>query len=105
MKLRVYLDTSVFSAIYDSRHTDRKVETERFWEKLQAFEVSSSGIAKMEISQTLNSELRSKMLQLLNQVTMISVTQEMNGLAQGYLDAHIFPQPCVTMHCMLQQPS
>ncbi|OGX06781.1 MAG: hypothetical protein A3G87_04355 [Omnitrophica bacterium RIFCSPLOWO2_12_FULL_50_11] len=65
MKLRVYLDTSVFSAFYDTRHADRKVETERFWKKWSTFEVSSSEVARREISLTPGAELRSKMLELL----------------------------------------
>ena len=49
MKLRIYLETSVFSAYCDMRHPDRKTETEQFWKGLNAFEASTSEIAKMEI--------------------------------------------------------
>ena len=90
MKLRVCLDTSVLSAYYDMHHADRKAETEQFWKKLNMFEVSTSEVAKMEIFRTPNPELRSKMLKLLERVTLIPVTQEMRDLAQNYLDAHIF---------------
>ena len=90
MKLRLYLDTSVFSAYYDQRHLDRKVETEQFWNKLNQFEVTTSELAKLELSQTSNAELRTQFLELLNQVTMVPVTLEMKDLAQNYLDADIF---------------
>lgn len=90
MKLRVYLDTSVFSAYYDNRLADRKRETELFWEKLNLFEVSTSETGKEELSQTPNAEQRSKLLQLLGPVTIIPITQEMKELAQNYLDAGIF---------------
>ena len=95
MKLRVYLDTSVFSAYYDRRHPDRKTETEQFWKRLTMFEASTSEIAKMEILRTPNIELRSKMLQLFGLVTLLPVTEEMKDLAQNYLDANIFTS---TMH-------
>jgi predicted nucleic acid-binding protein len=90
MKLRVYLDTSVFSAYYDQRHPDRKAETEQFWKKLNQFEASTSDITKLELSQTPNAEMRSKFLALLKQVGMVPVTQNMKDLARNYLEADIF---------------
>ena len=67
MKLRIYLDTSIFSAYYDNRHTDRKAETEQFWKRLTQFEVSTSEVAKRELAQTPNVELRAKLLAILDQ--------------------------------------
>ena len=90
MKLRVYLDTSVFSAYYDDRLMDRKAETEQFWKRLNQFEVSTSEIAKEELTETPSDDLRRKLLELLKQVSMIPATEEMRGLAQDYLDAGIF---------------
>ena len=90
MKLRVYLDTSVFSAYYDERHPDRKTETEQFWKRLNQFEVTTSEIAKLELSQTSNIEMRTKFLELLKQVAVVPVVQEMKDLAQDYLDVGIF---------------
>lgn len=40
MPLRVYLDTSVFSAYYDEAVSDRRTQTEEFWERRTEFEVS-----------------------------------------------------------------
>ncbi len=90
MKLRVYLDTSVFSAYYDSRHMDRKIETEQFWSKLNLFEVSTSETAGQELAQTQNTEQRSSLLKMLESVSIISVTQPMKQLAQDYVNAGIF---------------
>ena len=90
MKLRVYLDTSVFSAYYDDRLIERKAETEQFWKKLNQFEVSTSEIAKEELAETPDDDLRKKLLELLKQVAMIPVTEEMRNLAQDYLGAGIF---------------
>jgi len=42
MKLRVYLDTSVFSAYYDERVTDRQAATEEFWARSGEFELVTS---------------------------------------------------------------
>lgn len=90
MKLRIYLDTSVFSAYYDHRLSDRKTETELFWKKLGLFEVSTSETAKEELSQTPRADQRNQLLKLLEPIKIIPVTQEMENLAQNYLDAGIF---------------
>lgn len=90
MKLRIYLDTSVLSAYYDDRLIDRKIETEQFWNRLNLFEVSTSEITRKELSLTSKPELRSQLLKLLEQTAVVSITPEMNALAQNYVDAGIF---------------
>ena len=80
----------MFSAYYDQRHLDRKTETEQFWKKLNQFEVTTSELAKLELSQTSNAELRTKFLELLNKITIVPVTSDMKDLARNYLDADIF---------------
>jgi len=52
MKLRVYLDTSVFSALYDERVTDRSIQIQEFWERRGHFELSTSSLAQEELEQT-----------------------------------------------------
>ncbi len=93
MKLRVYLDTSVFSAYYDERLMDRKAETEQFWKRLNQFEVSTSDLARQELSQTTDRELQAKLKGLLGQVKVFPLMQEMTDLAQNYLDAGVFTPP------------
>ena len=67
-----------------------KAETEQFWEKLNQFEVSTSEIAKEELAETPDDDLRKKLLDLLKQVAMIPVNEEMRNSSQDYLDAGIF---------------
>ena len=57
VRLRIYLDTSVFCAYYDDRVTDRQAETEEFWKRLSQFEVSVSELTGQELSQTPNPSL------------------------------------------------
>jgi predicted nucleic acid-binding protein len=47
---KIYLDTSVISALFDDRMPERKQLTEEFWEKLQEQEVYFSTVGKEEIS-------------------------------------------------------
>ncbi len=49
MKLRVYLDTSVFSALYDERTTDRRGQTEEFWGRRGQFDIATSELAVKEL--------------------------------------------------------
>ena len=48
MKLRVYADTSVFSAYHDDRAPDRKALTREFWQNLAAYECATSQLAVEE---------------------------------------------------------
>ena len=90
MRSKIYLDTSVFSAYYDSRVTDRQAETEEFWKRLSQFEASTSALTKEELSQTRDAELRQKFNDLLKQVTIFPLTKEMESLAQSYVDRGVF---------------
>ena len=90
MKLRVYLDTSVFSAYYDERVPQRMVETEDFWKGLDRFELSISELTKEELAQTPDADKRQKLDKLAKPFTILAVNREMKDLAQMYLDANIF---------------
>lgn len=52
VKLKVYLDTSVFSALLDSRNPVRQQETRDLFERLDAFESSTSEAAREELMRT-----------------------------------------------------
>ena len=90
VKLRIYLDTSVFCAYFDDRVTDRQAETETFWKRLSQFEVSISELTTQELFQTPNQALREKYQELLKGIASHPVTDEMKSLAQQYLNAGVF---------------
>ena len=60
-KIRVYLDTSVISALFDERNPERKSLTEAFFAEIGNFETFISEITVAEIERTPDMELRSKM--------------------------------------------
>ena len=60
LKLRIYLDTSVFCALYDERVPERQSETQEFWKRLDQFEISISDLTGQELSQTPDPALREK---------------------------------------------
>jgi predicted nucleic acid-binding protein len=90
MKLRVYTDTSVFSAYHDDRAADRKSLTREFWQNLAAYECSTSELAVEELRQTADLQLRAQMESLLAGFQIIPVTDEMRTLAEKYLLAGAF---------------
>ena len=90
MKLRVYLDTSVFSAYFDDRVTDRQAETELFWQRLNQYEVSTSELAHEELLQTNTPDLRAKLLKMLEPFFVHPVTPEMKELARFYIAGSAF---------------
>ncbi len=61
VKLRIYLDTSIFSAYYDDRAPDRRTQTEEFWTRIASFEASTSELARDELSRTPDGERRAKL--------------------------------------------
>lgn len=90
MKLRVYLDTSVFSAYYDDRAPDRQVQTEEFWVRLAEFEAATSELAREELEQTPDPGRRTQLLKLLGGMTLHPITTEIRELARHYVDAGVF---------------
>ncbi len=92
MKLRIYLDTSVFSAFYDDRVTDRQIETEAFWRKKDQFEISTSTLAKEELERIPDQKQRERVRALLKDIEVISITEEMQQLARSYIEGGIFSE-------------
>ena len=90
MKLQVYLDTSVFSALYDDRVTERRHETEEFWGRRAQFEIATSELAREELEQTPDPARRRELRQLLDEVTVHAISTEMRNLAANYVQAGTF---------------
>ena len=90
MKLRIYLDTSIFSAYFDDRAPDRRVQTKEFWARIAAFEASTSELTREELEKTPDAGRRRKLLKLLESLTLHPVTEEMKRLTQNYVKAGVF---------------
>jgi predicted nucleic acid-binding protein len=90
MKLKIYIDTSVFSACFDERAPDRKLLTVEFWQSRNIYECSTSDLGLDELNQTTDLQLRAKMKSLLAGVNIIPVTREMENLAEKYISMGAF---------------
>ena len=65
-KLRIYLDTSVISAVFDAKNPERQSLTKDFFKMNDVFKIFISELTQLEINQTPLKELRSKMNVLTN---------------------------------------
>ena len=91
MKQRIYLDTSVLSALGDVRAPDRQALTREFWNRLTDFEASTSEVTRTEVLNTRNPVRRAEMLTLLDSLSVHVLTPDARALADEYLAAGIFP--------------
>jgi predicted nucleic acid-binding protein len=90
MKLKIYLDTSVFSAYFDDRAPDRRAQTVEFWERLAAFEACTSEVAREELERTPGADRRKRLLRLLDGMTVHRITADMKQLSEQYVRAGVF---------------
>jgi predicted nucleic acid-binding protein len=90
MKLRVYLDTSVFSSLYDDRVPSRRAETEEFWRRRGQFEITTSQLARDELDRTPEPARRAELRALLGDVKVHAISDEMRNLAAQYVQAGTF---------------
>ena len=91
-KLRVYLDTSVISALFDERNPERKSLTEAFFKKTESFEVFISEITVAEFERTPDMELRNKMNKTVAEFSLLSLTDEVEWIAGEYIRHGAVPE-------------
>jgi predicted nucleic acid-binding protein len=90
MTLRVYLDTSVFSAYFDRRWPERRRATREFWGRRRVLRLTSSELARHELSQAPDADTRRRLLRLLAMVNVDALSDEMQRLADRYVRAAVF---------------
>lgn len=88
--MRLYLDTSVFSAYYDDRAPERTELTIEFWAKLSAHEKICSEFTIEELSEA-SLELKQKLLALTRDFETVKITRQINDLARKYVDEEVIP--------------
>jgi len=84
-KLKVYLDTSVISALFDERNPARKSLTMTFFERIENFEAFISEITIAEIERTPDEELRDKMKEVVEQLQILPLSEEVEAIANEYI--------------------
>ncbi|MCA9288286.1 MAG: PIN domain-containing protein [Phycisphaerales bacterium] len=89
-RLRVYLDTSVVSALHDARTPERLAQTIAFWARLPALDACTSALTLDEIADTPDASRRRDMERSAAEVRQFEVDTAMRGLAERYIRAQIF---------------
>ena len=60
-KIKVYLDTSVISALFDDRNPERQDLTKRFFDEIESFKVYISEVVLAEIDATKDVQVKGKL--------------------------------------------
>lgn len=90
MTLRLYLDTSVFSALLDDRLPERQRATREFWNRRGDFRLATSELARAELAGVLDPDRRRRLLVLLAATRVHALRAEMQQLADRYVRARVF---------------
>ena len=88
--MKLYLDTSVFSAYYDERTPERMQMTRDFWLVLEGHEKLCSELTIEDLGQA-HSNLREKLLTLTQNFMVLNLTDEMRNLAKLYVEEGVVP--------------
>ncbi len=84
-KIRIYLDTSVISALFDERNPERKSLTEAFFEEIEKFNTYISELTILEIEKTPDPKLRNNMKEVISEFPILYLTEDVEWLANEYV--------------------
>ncbi|MBM3130367.1 MAG: type II toxin-antitoxin system VapC family toxin [Chloroflexi bacterium] len=88
--MRLYFDTSVFSAYYDERTPERLQATREFWNTLKLHELICSTLTTDELSQAEQTRAE-QFTALLRGFRVVTLTIAMRDLANAYVSAGVVP--------------
>ena len=90
-KIRIYLDTSVISALFDEKNPERQDLTKRFFEEIESFEVYISEVVLAEIDGTKDVELKGELKNTAISFEILSIDEESRRLANEYVKHGAIP--------------
>lgn len=88
--MRLYLDTSIFSAYFDARTPERMQSTREFWPILKRHERLCSDLTQTELNQA-TAEWSEQLKALTREFRMIAIDDPMRELATAYAQAGVVP--------------
>lgn len=91
-RIKLYLDTSVISALFDHRNPERQSLTENFFNELYNFSIYLSVITLAEVEKTPDNELREKMEEVMMGHIVLSLTDGVDSLANEYIKFKAVPK-------------
>ena len=84
-KPRVYLGTSVISALLDEKNPERMSLTQRFFEEIERFDAFISQTTLDEIERTPDQALLRRMKEVVSPFSVLLLTDEVKRLAEEYV--------------------
>ncbi|MBD3339464.1 MAG: hypothetical protein GF353_10165 [Candidatus Lokiarchaeota archaeon] len=91
-KLKLFLDTSVYSAIFDKRDPYREMLTRDFWRSIENYQLYYSDINSEEVNAISDEDLKFKMKTLLLKGKKIEATDEVIKLTKIYIKEGLIPE-------------
>jgi predicted nucleic acid-binding protein len=91
LKNKIYLDTTIISALFDKRTPERMSQTWQFWEHIDEYNVYISELVIDEIKGA-SQPLQDEMLKKVSNFTLLPVTDDVQYLAKEYIENEIFPE-------------
>lgn len=90
--IKLYLDTSVVSALFDGRNPERQNLTISFFNEIRNFRIYISVITLAEVERTPDPELREKMEETLMGHNVLSLTDDVELLTEKYINYGAVPK-------------
>ena len=90
--MKIYLDTSVISALFDERNPERKTLTEEFYSKIAIYTTYISELTIAEIERTPDQFLRDKMRRVIKKFSILKVNEAVEELAAEYIKYGAVPE-------------
>lgn len=91
-KIKIYLDTSVISALFDEKNPERKSLTELFFTNSEDYEIYISDITVIEIENTPDMGLKNKMEEFMSNFKILSVNEDVEWLGNEYIKHGAIPK-------------
>lgn len=91
-KIKVYLDTSVISALFDEKNPERQNLTKKFFELRKRFDVYISEVVLAEIDDTRDVDLKGKLRDTATSFEILPIDEESRKLASEYVKHGAIPK-------------
>ena len=90
LKTKIYLDTTIISALFDKRTPERMFQTQQFWKQINEYDVYISDLVIDEIKGA-SQPLQDLMMEKVSEFSILPITADVEHLADMYLKSEIFP--------------
>ncbi len=90
-KLKIYLDTSVISALFDKRSPGMMKLTKEFWEIIDRYDGYISDVVIAEVQAMPDEKLRGQMTEVLENFSILALDEEAENLSNEYVQYGAVP--------------